>query len=37
LCNFNSVKNYKIPNNSATAKARENISKDLETLKIGVF
>jgi hypothetical protein len=29
FCNFYSVKNHKIANNSTTAKARENLSTDL--------
>jgi hypothetical protein len=34
FCNFYLVKNHKIANNSATTKAREKISANLESLEI---
>jgi hypothetical protein len=33
FCNFYLAKNYKIANNSTTAKAREKLSTDLESFK----
>ncbi len=33
ICNFCSAKSYKIPNNSATAKARAKVSTYLESLE----
>jgi hypothetical protein len=37
FCNFYLVKNHKIVKNSTTAKAREKISTDLESLELLQF
>ncbi len=37
FCNFYSVKNHKIANNSATTEAREKISIYLESLEFQIF